>query len=88
MTFARRTLSRCLPVLAFVTPMLISVMTFAADKTNEVDKEEWEGRLEGYAQVVRLESPGSTAPYWLLLVGLSVVALIVLFKDAKRTHLD
>ena len=88
MTLARRTLSRCLPVLAFLTPMMISVMTFAAGKVNDVDAEEFEARLEGYATPVRLESPGSTAPYWLLLAGLGVVALIVMFKDAKRTHLD
>lgn len=71
--------------LAFLTPVLLPVLSWA--KTDE-ELEAGEARLEGYAQAVKLEEAGSTALYWLLLVGLGVVALIVLFKDAKRTHLD
>jgi hypothetical protein len=88
MTVAQRIVSRFMPVIAFLMPLALSAMAFAAKGGNEEDMEAWEGRLEGYGQAVRLENPGSTALYWLLLMGLGVVALIVLFKDAKRTHLD
>ena len=86
MTFVRRTVSRCLTLAAVAMPFAIAAMSWAASKTE--DSPEMEGRYDGYKEVVRLESPGSTAPYWLLLVGLGVVALIVMFKDAKRSHLD
>lgn len=76
-----------MPVVVFLTTFALSTTTFAKGE-NEEAMEAWEGRLEGFSQVVRLEKPGSTALYWLLLIGLGVVALIVLFKDAKRTHLD
>ncbi len=46
-----------------------------------------DARLEGYNPTARLESNG-VAMGWLLLIALGVVALAVLFKDAKRSHLD
>jgi hypothetical protein len=56
------------------------------------DKDILDGRLEGYAKGgqpvnVTLEG-GSTALTWLLLVFLAAIAVAVLFKNAKRTHLD
>jgi hypothetical protein len=86
MTLVQRTVSRCLTLAAAVAPIAISAMSWAAAKTE--DSPELEARFEGYKDAVRLETPGSTAPYWLLLVGLGLVCLIVLFKDAKRSHLD
>lgn len=82
-------LSRFMPLVAFFTPLFVSALAFAQKGgASEIEMEQWEARLEGFTEPVRLQEPGSTAPYWLLLVGLGVVALIVLFKDAKRTHLD
>ena len=46
-----------------------------------------DARLEGYQGNVSVQNQ-STALMWLLFVFLGVVALAVLFKDAKRTHLD
>jgi hypothetical protein len=46
-----------------------------------------DARLENYAESVLLQS-GGTAMAWLLLVALAVLCLAVLFKDARRTHLD
>ena len=46
-----------------------------------------DARLEGYATKVTVDSD-STALSWLLLVFLAMVALGVMFKNAKRTHLD
>jgi hypothetical protein len=46
-----------------------------------------DARLEGYQGNVSVANQ-STALMWLLFVLLAVIALAVLFKDAKRTHLD
>ena len=47
---------------------------------------EIDGRLAGYEKQVDVED--STALTWLLFAFLAVVGLSVLFKDAKRSHLD
>jgi len=52
----------------------------------EEELEYTDARLEGYPQTVYIE--GGTSTTWFLLVFLGVVGLAVLFKDAKRTHLD
>ena len=46
-----------------------------------------DARLDGYQGAVTVQND-STALMWLLFVFLAVVAVAVLFKDAKRTHLD
>ena len=46
-----------------------------------------DARLAGYSNKVQLE-PSSTATTWLLLVFLGVLCCGVMFKNAKRTHLD
>lgn len=62
--------------------VMIAPLTALAD-----DPEPYDARLLGYPQSVQLES-GSTALSWLLLVVLGLLVFGVLFKDAKRTHLD
>ncbi len=47
----------------------------------------YDDRLEVFPRSVTLELSG-TALDWLLLIGLSVLILVVLFKHARRTHLD
>jgi hypothetical protein len=47
----------------------------------------YDARIEGYATKTQLDA-SSTALTWLLLVVLGVLSVAVLFKDAKRTHLD
>ena len=44
-------------------------------------------RLQNYIKPVTVES-SSTALTWLLLAVLGVVCIAVVFKSAKRTHLD
>ncbi len=44
-------------------------------------------RLEGYTSNVKLDA-SSTALTWLLLIFLAVICIAVLFKNAKRSHLD
>jgi hypothetical protein len=48
---------------------------------------EHDARLEGYADKLALE-PGNTAMTWAGFGFCAVIALLGLFKDAKRTHLD
>ena len=76
-----RTFSVVLFVMLLVV-LLAPVMVRADDESTSYD-----ARIEGYAQKVQLDS-GSTALVWLLFVVLGVLTIAVLFKDAKRTHLD
>ena len=68
--------------MALATLVVSAGNVMAADQsTTEVD-----ARLEGYGRPVTNE--GSTATMWMLLIVLSIITLGVLFKDAKRSHLD
>jgi hypothetical protein len=51
------------------------------------EPEPYDARIQGYASTVQLDS-SSTALTWVLLIILGVLCLGVLFKDAKRSHLD
>jgi hypothetical protein len=51
------------------------------------DEPVYYAKLEGYTKPVKLEG-GSVTLTWLLLVLLAGICVLVLFKDAKRTHLD
>jgi hypothetical protein len=48
---------------------------------------ETDARLEGYADKMPME-PANTAMTWAGFGFIAVVALLGLFKDAKRSHLD
>lgn len=65
--------------------LLTPLMALA--KGEDEDAQFLEGRLEGYTDNVRLPS-SSTGLTWLMFIFLAVVALAVLFKNSKRTHLD
>ena len=52
----------------------------------EVDIET-DGRREGYGDKMVMDG-GNNAMTWLGFGVLSVIALLALFKDAKRSHLD
>jgi hypothetical protein len=48
-----------------------------------------DGRLRGYPETdVILESGDSPVYAYFAFAGLALVSMIVLFKDARRTHLD
>lgn len=57
---------------------------FAAAQEIEI---EHDGRREGYGEKLAVEG-GNRAMTWLGFGVLSVIALLALFKDAKRSHLD
>ena len=65
---------------------LMPALALAA-KPTEPDREVIDARFESYAKNVTLD-PGSVALTWFLLVVLGIVCLAVMFKDARRTHLD
>src|SRR4051812_28437637 len=74
-----------------VIPVLMSPAMALARQYKE-EKEILDGRLEGYAKngqpfSVTVEG-GSTGLTWVLLIFLAAICVSVMFKNAKRTHLD
>ncbi len=57
--------------------------TFAQDEPDF----KHDARLEGYTDKLALE-PSNTAMTWVGFAVCSGIALLALFKDAKRSHLD
>ena len=75
--------SACLWALLAAAAVLTPIVALAQEEDVKHD-----ARLEGYTSNVALESGDSTALTWLLLVFIAMIALGVMFKNAKRTHLD
>ena len=72
--------------IAMVVLLASPAMTLA--RKYEEEKEIIDARLEGYQGTgVSLPSSGS-ALMWLLLLFLAGITVAVMFKDAKRSHLD
>jgi len=67
--------------------ILLTPVIALARSTEDEDTVKLEARLEGYTTKVRLDS-SSTALTWLMIGFLCAIAIAVLFKNAKRTHLD
>jgi hypothetical protein len=65
-------------------PLLLPALAMAQDDDSKYHPD---ARLEGYATSVSTGG-ATTALTWLLLVFLGVICFSVLFKNAKRTHLD
>jgi hypothetical protein len=77
----QRLISLAAAVMLWAMTPLYALAASQVDESKIVD-----GRLEGYPRGLTLD--GGSALIWLLLIGLAVPALGVLFKHAKRTHLD
>jgi hypothetical protein len=71
-------------VVVFVAAVVLSPSSALAQ---DDERKSYDARLEGHADAVMLDG-GSTALTWLALAGLGVLCIGVLFKNAKRTHLD
>ena len=71
-------------VICFLAAAMFPVVAFAQDQTKQPF---YDGRLEGYGKPVTLDA-GASALTWLLLIFLGVICLGVLFKNARRSHLD
>ena len=67
--------------------LLMTPVVASARNTEDEDTVKMEARLEGYPQNVRMKE-GSTALTWLMIGFLSAMAIAVLFKNPKRSHLD
>jgi hypothetical protein len=65
-----------------LTILATPVLAFAEDEMPAFN-----ARLNGYKVPVTPDG-GSSAINWLLVLFLTLVTLAVLFKNAKRTHLD
>jgi hypothetical protein len=76
-------LNRVRGALVVAAAVLLPAAALAQEESYKND-----ARLEGYEARVQVESGDSTALTWLLLVFLAMVAMGVMFKNAKRTHLD
>ncbi len=51
------------------------------------DPDHYDARVQGYDPDVELPA-GSSGGCWFLLICMAVVCVSVIFKDAKRSHLD
>jgi cytochrome c-type biogenesis protein CcmH/NrfF len=69
--------------LAAMSFLMFPAMLLAQEEDSKI----YDARLENYGANVTLEN-SSTALLWLLLVVLGAVCVGVMFKNAKRTHLD
>ena len=67
--------------------VLAACLLSAVPALGQEDEVEHDARLDGYAENVILDGD-STALTWLLLVLLGSIAMAVMFKNARRTHLD
>jgi hypothetical protein len=63
------------------------VMPLPAAYAQDDEKGPTEARLENYPSKVTLEESG-TATSWVVFLILSGLTILVMFKNANRTHLD
>ncbi|MCC6239428.1 MAG: hypothetical protein IT448_03920 [Phycisphaerales bacterium] len=69
--------------------LLVVAMPSLSHAKPQNDDKVYNARLDTYGQGVNVSmEEGSTALTWMLMIGLGVICFAVLFKDAKRTHLD
>lgn len=78
---------RMLPLLRIVFGVLAVACCPLAALAQDEGPAYYDARLEGYPTNVTLDL-SSTGLTWLLFVFLSIVCIGVMFKNARRTHLD
>jgi hypothetical protein len=70
--------------------LAISVISCTPHSTyakSDEDVEHYDARVQGFDPDVEQKSSG-TGGCWMLMILMGVVCVSVIFKDAKRTHLD
>lgn len=77
---------RMLGIVCALLLLATPVTTWA--RQPEMEREIVDARLEGYDKTGVTLPPSGTALMWLLLIFLTIVCVGVMFKDAKRSHLD
>ena len=77
----------------FVAAMLLGVSVLccsphtASASSNNDEVEHYDARVQGYTPDVELKSWG-VGGCWMMMICMGVVCVAVIFKDAKRSHLD
>lgn len=74
--------ARMFPGVALLMIALLPVLAFADEAPSP------DGRLEGYNSSVTLPEPGGVGFTWFMVILLTLVVTAVMFKNAKRSHLD
>ncbi len=77
---------RFLTFLIMLLTLTAAPLAARADDTNTPPKD-YDGRLDDFGKQVTLDGGGTALSYFLF-AGLGVIALGVLFKNARRSHLD
>jgi hypothetical protein len=70
-------------VIALLTVGIAPQSALADDQSKSYD-----GRLDDYGKEKNVTLDGGTALSYFVWIGLGLVGLLVMFKDAKRSHLD
>jgi hypothetical protein len=66
---------------------LIASTPQSARAASDDDVVHYDARVQGYSPDMELKS-SSTGGCWILLIFMGVICVAVIFKDARRSHLD
>jgi hypothetical protein len=80
------------PIRKFIAASVLALSLVAATPhgayaSSDEDVEHYDARVQGYDPNVELKSWGNGGS-WMMLIFMAVVCVAVIFKDAKRSHLD
>jgi hypothetical protein len=75
---------RKLALFIFLLTVALAPLSAMAD---DAAAKSYDGRLDNYPQTVTLDNSGTALTYFLF-VGLGLIGLGALFKNARRSHLD
>jgi hypothetical protein len=81
-SLARRLLTTAAMAFVLLAPVLCRAASSDPDEQSPID-----ARTVGYDHEMWLKN-GSTSLTWLFLIVLVIVGMCVMFKNAKRSHLD
>jgi hypothetical protein len=79
-------MKRRLLICVFLLLPVLSAPAISFGRPPKEEREIVDARLEGYDKNVSIE--GGTALTWLMFIFLGAICMGVMFKNAKRTHLD
>ena len=79
-----RHMRRKLALFVFLLAVVLAPLSARADDTAP---KSYDGRLDDFAQPVTLDGGGTALTYFLF-VGLGVIGLAAMFRNARRSHLD
>jgi hypothetical protein len=74
-------------IVGVVLAVSLIAATPHAAMAGDDDAEHYDARVQGYDPDVELKSSG-TSMAWIMIIFMGVVCVSVIFKDAKRSHLD